>query len=77
MSKKYQENFIFASWVMVVDQRKSTGQNWGSLDTISYDVCHMQMLPRETFLLMTLKTTLMLMSRDIFACKVFCYGERS
>ena len=32
MSPEDQENFKFASWFKEVDQRKSTGQNWGSLD---------------------------------------------
>ena len=75
MSPIYQEDFKFASWFMVVDQRKSTSQNWVSLDPISYNVCHMKMIPKETLLFMTLQTTLMLKSRDIFAWKVNFYGE--
>ena len=76
MSPKDQENVKLASWFMVVDQRKSTGQNWGSLDPISYNICHTKILSRETLLIMTLKTTFMLKSRDIFSWKVTFYGER-
>ena len=62
MSPKNQDNVKLASWFMVVDQRKSTGQNWGSLDPISYHLCHMKMIPRETLLKMTFLTTFMLKS---------------
>ena len=46
MIPKYQYNFKFASWFKEVEQRKSTSQNWGSLDPISYNFCHMKMIPR-------------------------------
>jgi hypothetical protein len=61
---------------MVVDQRKSIGQNWGSLDPISYTFCHMKMIPRLKLLLMTFQTTFMLKSRAKFSWKVIFYGER-
>ena len=76
MSPKDQDNFKFASSFMMVDQRKSIGQNWGSLDPISYTFCHMKIITRESLLLMTLKTTFMLWSRSSFAWKVTFYGER-
>ena len=60
MRPKYQDNDKLASWFMVVDQRKSIGQNWGSLDRISYNICHIKMIQREKLLFMTLQTTLML-----------------
>ena len=59
MSPKDQNNFKFANWFEEVDQRKSTSQNWGSLDPISYNFCHMKMIPRETLLLMTFQKTFM------------------
>jgi hypothetical protein len=46
ISPKDQENFKFTSWFKEVDQRKSTGQNWGSLDPISYKFCNIKMIPR-------------------------------
>ena len=61
---------------MVVDQRKSTGQNWGSLDPISYNCCHMKMIPRETLLKMTIQKPLMLKPRGKYAWNVIFYGER-
>ena len=76
MSPKIQDNVKLARWFMVVDQRKSTGQNWGSLDPISYNFCHMKMIPRETLLKVTFQTTFMLRSRSSFAWKVIFYGER-
>ena len=76
MSPKDQEKFKFASWFIEVDQRKPTGQNWGSLYTISCNICHMKIIPREKLLFMTLQTTFMLTSRASFAWKVIFYGER-
>ena len=46
MSPKYQYNFKFTSWFKVVDERKSTSQNWDSLDPISYNFCHMKEIPK-------------------------------
>ena len=76
MSPKSQENVKLERWFMVVDQRKSTSQNWGSIDPISFNFCHIKMIPRETLLKMTFQKTLMLKSRRSFAWKVFFYGER-
>ena len=76
MSPKSQENVKLASWFMVVDQRKSTGQNWGFLDPISYNFCHMKMIPREKLLQMTFQITLMLKDRAIFFWNVIFYGKR-
>ena len=75
MSPKNQENVKLARWFMVVDQRKSIGQNWGSLDPISYNVCHMKMILREKLLKMTFQTTFMSKSRVILSWKVIFYGE--
>ena len=75
MSPKSQENVKLASWFMVVDQRKSTSQNWGSLDPISYNFCHMKMIPRDQLLKIKLQTTFMFKSRSIFAWKVILYGK--
>ena len=50
---------------------KSTGQNWGSLDPISYNFGHMKMIPRENLLFMTLQTTFMFASRANFFRKSF------
>ena len=76
MSPKSQDNVKLARWFMVVDQRKSTSQNWGSLDPISYNFYHIKMIKRETLLKMTFQKTLMLKSRRSFAWKVNFYGER-
>ena len=76
MSPKSQDNIKLASWFMVVDQRKSTDQNWGSLDPISYNVCLMKMIPRSKLLKMAFQTTFMLNSRASFAWKVIFYDER-
>ena len=70
MSPKNQDNVKLASWFMVVDQRKSTGQSWGSLDPISYNFCHMKIIPSEELLKITLQTTFMLRLRASFAWKV-------
>ena len=75
MSPKRQKNVKLASWFMVVDLRKSTSQNWGSLDPISYNVCHMKMILREKLLKMTFQTTFMSKSRVILSWKVIFYGE--
>ena len=37
MSPKSQANCKLASWLMVVDQRNSSDQNWGPLNRISYN----------------------------------------
>ena len=50
MSLKSQENCKLARWLMEVDQRNSSDQNWVSLDPISYNVYHMKMITRETLL---------------------------
>ena len=76
MSPKSQDNIKLARWFMVVEQRKSTSQNLGSLDPISYNICHTKMIPRETLLLIKFQTTFMLKSRDSFACEVIFYDER-
>ena len=70
MSPKSQENVKLARWFMVVDQRKSTGQNWGSIDHISYNFYQMKMIPREKLHYMTFQTTFMLSSRGSLAWKV-------
>jgi hypothetical protein len=76
MSPKSQENAKLATWFMVVDQRKSTSQIRGCIDPISFNFCHMKMIPKETLLKMTFQKTLMLKYRGGFAWKVIFYGER-
>ena len=46
MSLESQDNWRLASWLMVVGQMNSSDQNWVSLDPISYNFCHMKMIPR-------------------------------
>ena len=50
MSQESQENWKLASWLMVVGQMNSSDQNWVSLDPISYNFHHMEMITRETLL---------------------------
>ena len=70
MSPKSQDNCKLASWLMVVDQRNSSHQNWGPLDPISYTFCHMKMIQQSKLLKITFQTTFMLESRSRFSCKV-------
>ena len=61
MSPKNQENVKLTRWFMVVDQRKSIGQSGGSLDPISYNICHIKMILREKLLIMTFQTNFKLL----------------
>ena len=46
MSPKSQYNGKLARWFMMVDQRNSSDQNRGPLNSISYNCYHMKMIPR-------------------------------
>ena len=76
ISPKIQDNIKLASWFMVVDQRNSTGQNWGSPDPISYNFCHMKITPRDKLLMITFETTFIFNLRSSFTWKDIFYGER-